>query len=224
MQVIGAGDVQLRNITTFEGMSFTDCDIVTQNSAPISKCTVTNTLILSNVPSSIQNCSFVAGSPSTRSAIEITTPGTYNFIGNQFTGFTANGTNGAAIYNNSGGAVTLNISGGGSTPTIRNGAGASTTIVNAVNVTLTGMKDGTEVRIYRSGTSPAVEVAGIETVTAGSTNDRSFTFSDQAGNSVDIVIISLQYQNIRIESYTVPFSNTTLPIQQVLDRNYTNPA
>lgn len=223
MQVIGAGDVQLRNITTFEDMSFTDCDIVTQNSAPISNCTVTNTLILSNVPSSIQNCSFVAGSPSTRSAIEITTPGTYNFVGNQFTGFTANGTNGAAIYNNSGGSVTLNISGGGSTPTIRNGAGSSTTIVNAVNVTLTGMKDNTEVRIYRSGTNPAVEVAGIETVTAGSTNNRSFTFSDEAGNSVNIVIISLQYQNIRIENYIIPGADTSLPIQQILDRNYANP-
>lgn len=223
MQVIGAGDVQLRNVTTFEDMAFTDCDTIVQNSAPLSNCTITNSRLRSNAPNSIQNCSFIAGDFGVTSAIEITTTGSFSFVGNQFTGYGANDAVNAAIYNNSGGAVTLNISGGGSTPTVRNGAGATTTIVNAVNVTLTGMKDNTEVRIYRSGTSPAEEVAGIETVTAGSTNNRSFAFSDEAGNSVDIVIISLQYQNIRIENYTVPSSDTSLPIQQVLDRNYTNP-
>lgn len=132
------------------------------------------------------------------------------------------GLTGSAIYNNSGKDITINVS-GGTTPSVRNGVGATTTILNSINVTLTGMKDDTEVRIYRTGTNPAVEIAGIETVTDGTTDDRSFTFSDEAGNSVDIVIISLTYENLRIENYIIPSTNSSLPIQQSIDRNYLNP-
>lgn len=70
-------------------------------------------------------------------AIEITSAGTYSLDALQFTGFGADGTNSAAIYNNSGGAVTLNIINGGDTPTFRNGAGASTTVNNTVTVGVT---------------------------------------------------------------------------------------
>ncbi|MBI3290362.1 hypothetical protein HYZ78_03110, partial [Candidatus Microgenomates bacterium] len=78
--------------------------------------------ITTDDPSDIKNTAFVF---SDGHAIEITATGTFTFEGNTFSGYGADGTTDAAIYNNSGGIVTLNISGGGSTPTIRNGAGAS---------------------------------------------------------------------------------------------------
>ena len=67
-------------------------------------------------------------------AIELTTPGTYTLTGCDFTGYGIDGSNDAAIYNNSGGAVTVNIGGGGSTPTIRNGAASTTVVNNSVTV------------------------------------------------------------------------------------------
>jgi len=80
----------------------------------------------------IKNCKFTF---SDGHAIEITAVGTYTFTGNTFTGYGADGTNDAAIFNDSGGLVTINLAGGGSVPTIRNGAGAST-VVNAGSVTI----------------------------------------------------------------------------------------
>lgn len=43
----------------------------------------------------------------------------------------------ADVYNNSGGSVTINISNGGTTPTIRESNGSSTTVNNAVTLTVT---------------------------------------------------------------------------------------
>lgn len=67
-------------------------------------------------------------SAGTGHAVELTATGTFNVVGLTFTGYGADGTTDAAIYNNSGGAVTLLLPAGGGAPTVRNGAGASTTI------------------------------------------------------------------------------------------------
>jgi hypothetical protein len=165
-------------------------------------------------PSTIQNCSFV--SAGTGHAVTITTPGTYTFSGNQFAGYGSTGTTNAAIYNNSGGAVTLNISGGGSVPTYRNGTSASTTIVAAANVTLAGLKAGSEIRAY-VGTDPATstEIGGIETSTT------SFVFSQSvAGQTGYIQIFHVEYQPVFL-SLTYSGSDTEYPIQQIIDRQYT---
>ena len=78
-------------------------------------------------------------------AIEITTPGTYNFQDIVFTGFggtpgtnstPSSGANDAAIYNNSGGAVTINVNGSGNQPSVRNAASSTTTVAQTVTVTI----------------------------------------------------------------------------------------
>lgn len=105
-------------------------------------------------------------------AFEITTPGTYSLNGLTYSGFGADGTNSAAIYNNSGGAVTLNIVGGG-TPTVRNGAGASTTVSNSVNITLTGLVAGSTVYVYN--TTDSVEL--FKQVEATTTFNQSVNYT-----------------------------------------------
>ena len=75
---------------------------------------------------------------------------------------------------------------------------------------LTGLKTNTEVRIY-DGTT---EVGGVEN------SGTSETF-DIEQNSVDVVIHALGYLNQNLTVATT--ENTTLPISQVLDRQYTNP-
>jgi hypothetical protein len=137
-----------------------------------------------------------------------------------FNGYGTNDTTNAAIYNNSGKAITINITGGGTNPTVRNGTGATTTIVNAVNVTVSGLREFTEVRVYPAGQAGADELAGIEDAIAGTFDDRSYTFSLSAGVEIDIQIVSLTYEIERIEGYVVPNVDANIPIQQRFDRNY----
>lgn len=62
---------------------------------------------------------------------------TFTFDGNSFTGFGADGTNDAAIYNNSGGNIVLNLQNVAAVPTIRNGTGATTSADITVTVKVT---------------------------------------------------------------------------------------
>lgn len=123
----------------------------------------------------------------------------------------------AAFHNSTGGAVTLNIT-GGTSPGVRNSGGSTTTVVNSVTVTLSGLKDSSEVRVYETGTT--VEVAGTENATDGTTDDRTFAFSDSPGDQIDIVVLALKYKWLKLVNVTVPTDNTTIPIQQIIDRNY----
>lgn len=156
-------------------------------------------------------------------AIELTTPrtATQTSKGNLFTGFGSTGTNDAAIYNNTNGAVTINVTTAGDTPTYRNGTGASTTVNNNINVTLTGLKDNTEVRVYANDTT--TELAGTENATDGTAGNRSFSFALTAGTVVDIRIFAIGYVPADLLNYTVPNADASVPIQQVADRWYVNP-
>ncbi len=80
----------------------------------------------------------------------------------------------AAIYNNSGGSVTINVV-NGSTPSIRNSDGSSTTVNNAVNLTVTvldkadnGPIELAQVAIYKTSDDTQLMNEDTETVTAGS--------------------------------------------------------
>lgn len=230
LSLIGAGDVQLRAVTTFQEMSFTNCTTITQNSAVITNCSFTGSYLSLNNPSNLSNSSFV--SSGTGHAIVITVAGTYNFTGNTFSGYggtpgdnlTPNsGSTDAAIYNLSGGLVTLNLS-GGDNPSIRNGAGATTDIVASASVTLTGLVAGTEVRAY-TGTDPAtsVEIAGIESTVTVDPNDATktiFSFNQSSsGLAGYIQIFNVNYQPVRLP-ITYSGSDVSIPVQQITDRNY----
>jgi hypothetical protein len=91
--------------------------------------------------------------------------------------------------------------------------------LDTVNLSFTGLQAGSEVRAYL-GTDPAtsVELAGVES-TAGST----FSFThDKGGQDGYLMIFALGYQPIRIP-YTYKSTDDTILIQQVVDRNYSNP-
>lgn len=79
-------------------------------------------------------------------AIELTTPNTSTQAskGNSFTGYGADASNDAAIYNNSGaGLVTISVTDGGATGehTVRNGTSASTSVLGAVTVTMEALDE-----------------------------------------------------------------------------------
>jgi hypothetical protein len=84
-------------------------------------------------------------------------------------------------------------------------------------LSLTGIKENSEVRIYHSGTT--TELAGIENSTT--TFDYEYVYS--AGTYVDIVILHLDWDYYRIDNYLLPSTGATLPIAQITDRVYSNP-
>jgi len=157
-------------------------------------------------------------------AIELL-PGTstgFTFSNNKFIGYGASGTTSAAIYNNSSSDITINITDGGDSPTIRNGTGANTTVINAFTLTLTNVVDNSEIRIFDAGTT--TEVGGIENTSGGTF---VYAYDYQAGTFVDIVVFNVEYvfnePSGRIKNFELVNSNGSIPINQLLDRNYLNP-
>jgi hypothetical protein len=207
---------------------FSSCGQITANGADMTGCSVsgyegtsdTGALVwdISTNPNSIlDDMTFTKGTASTH-GIEFGTssPTSMTLNGLTFSGY--NGSDGqtdSAIYfARTSGTVTVNLS-NMSTPTYKS-AGATITFVAAVTVTLTGLQDGTEVRVYDAGDGSVID--GIESTSGG-----SFAFSDQAGNVVYIRIFHIDYEPADITNYTIPGSATSVPIQQRFDRNYSNP-
>jgi hypothetical protein len=221
---------------TFNGVVISQCGQVAAAGATLNNSSVQNSpatsALLWNVATDtngrLDDMSFT--SAGTGHAIELgsSTPTTISFSGHSYSGYAGvdGSTGNEVLYNNSGKTITVNIVGGGTVPTVRNGAGASTVIVQATNVTLTGLRDNTEIRVYDQTTPIPNELAGIENATTGTVDNRSFSFSLSSGTVVDIAVFNQDYilpPNNRIENYTVPGTDASIPISQVRDRNYKNP-
>lgn len=211
---------------TITNTTFNTCDVIYPDTGTtFSNCTFTNSTatstIITDTLATITDCTFE--SDGSNHGVEITTPGTYTFSGNTFSGYetgVSGSTGNEMIYNNSGGLVTINVV-NGTTVSYRNGTSATTVVNNNVSITFSGLKDNTEVRVYYSGTT--TELAGIENAIDGDPDDRSFTFSAGVGTVVDYRIHNLEYDIIEIYDYTIPNTSTTLPINQRFDRYYYNP-
>lgn len=163
------------------------------------------------------------GNTTPSGAILITASGTYTLSSNTFSGNTRD-----FVITAPSGTVTIVVDSATVTDKtwVDTAAGATSSGVNAsgsganvvfslpsVTVTLTGLASGSEVRVYQSGTT--TEIAGTES------SGTSFSFVP-TGTSIDIAIISDVYQNRFISAYPVPTSNTSIPIEQITDRNYEN--
>lgn len=199
------GTFTFKSLTTVDGCTFRRCNTIFQNGAVITNSEVDSSIdnvrgVLSNNPQNISYTNFE--SDGTGHAIEITTPGTFTFSGNTFIGFAAtNGSTGnEAIYNNSGGAVTLNITNGGSTPSVRNGAGATTTVNNAVSVSIK-VVDKLNNAIVGNGTTTGARVAVYKT--SDSSTIVPPTFTDAAGKvagTFNYIADTSVYVRVRLDS------------------------
>ena len=170
----------------------------------------------------LDNMTFKKGTASTH-AIEFgtTAPTTINLSGITFSGYNAsNGQTDSAIYiARTSGTVTINCAGVTGTVSYKS-AGATVIISNAVTITLTGLVNPTEVRVYTrdgSGNNDTL-IDGVEDVVTG-----SWAFSYTASEAVNIVIYSIGYLPADIYNYTIPSLAASLPVKQVIDRQYDNP-
>lgn len=283
---------------TFQGCGRIDPGLVTFQDNTISNSTDAGGafLIDSDGTANISDVRFVSGG--TGHAILITATGTYTFDALTYTGYGANDTTDAAVYNNSGGAVTINVTGGGGSPTVRNGTGASTTVNNVRSYSISNIQPDSEIRIY-DASDTTIELAGSESVTgsltrvgvtfggSGYTNGDVLTLvggtfttaaqvlvtgvsggvitsvSIQTGGSytasppnptsvtggtgtgallsttvrgtftylfnfnsilpVTVVLFHLNYKDLRLNGTSLLNSDQTIPIQQIIDRVYSNP-
>lgn len=202
--------------------SFTGCSQIDPGKVDFKNNTIANTtdalggiLLDADGNSTWSDLSFV--SDGTGHAIYITQAGTYTFTNYTYSGYGATATTDAVVYNNSGGLVTLNISGGDS-PSYRNGASATTSVVDSVTFTLTGLLATTEVRIYTTGTQ--TELSGVES----SGTSHAYIYDKASPPTVDIVIYLVGYEYIRIKALVLAAADASLPITQVTDKWYNNPA
>lgn len=242
LSVIGAGTVKLHRAITVSGLTLNDYSTLNASNVTLSGCTIkappsTNDSVTTNSSTTVSGCiidvstvasgnrwlstatpdkfsgnSFIGGGGH---ALRITTPGTYTLSANTFTGFGADGSNGAAIYNDSGGAVTLTITNGGSTPTVKNGSGASTTVNNNKTLTLTGLLTGSDIVILTAGTT--TERVNVD---AHGSTTYDFNYAYTASDFVDIQIFKAGYVPFIVRNYLLANANGSLPIAQALDRYY----
>lgn len=87
----------------------------------------------------------------------------------------------------------------------------------SVTLSLTNLVVGSEVRIYLHNTT--TEITGIE----NSSTTFNYEYQYEAGVYVDIVVMNMGYLYYRINNILLESTDTTIPIQQIADRNYLNP-
>ena len=214
------------------GRTFRRCDLVIQGGSTLDGCTFSDPSsavgILADDIGLISNTSFE--SDGTGYAIELTTDhagNSYVFDGNTFSEYaSANGSTGnEAIFNDSGGHVIINLTNTDSVPSYRNGTSATTAINLTVSLTLTGIVSASEVRIQTArGSAPSgAELYHLENTT-GADVVWPYNYSDfGAGYKIDVIIHNVYYDYYRIDDLDLPANNASIPIQQTVDRWYSNP-
>lgn len=137
----------------------------------------------------------------------------YGCNGHTFTGNTYD------IENSSGGAVTITPSNNSNVSSHHETGGGSTTISNDKTLTLTGLVSGSDIVILTAGTS--TERVNVD-ANSGSTYDFQYPYT--ADDYVDICVYKQGYVPFAIRSFLLPSTGGSVPIAQVVDRNFSDPA
>lgn len=131
-------------------------------------------------------------------ALDFDTAGTYNLSGSNINEVT-NSSGGVVIINSTNSTININLD-----PNI---------IINSSTAfALTGLQINSEVRIYEAGTT--TELAGVE-------NSVASFITTLSVSSVDVSILSLGFQNLRLKNIDT-LVDVALPVQQIVDRQYEN--
>ena len=220
-----------------------EAQLLTQATAHIENCTIKTTSLTSiatlqdptfGISTGLHDTDFIQAGAG--HAIELSGVGsTYAVPTLTFTGYGADTTDSAALdITAATGTTTIEYS--GTAPTYKTAGATVVLSANPVNLTLTGIQadssanitggaPSSEVRIYEAGTT--TEIDGIEDVieTTGGSKIGTFTFTYTyvPATDVDIVIHHHDYQYLRLENVTLGAGDASLPIQQIFDRNYSNP-
>ena len=161
------------------------------------------------------NLSFI--SDGTGHAIYITATGSYTFLTFLYTGYGADASTDAVVFNDSGGLVTITVS-GGVAPTFRNGAGASTVVISSVAYEMTGLDAGADVTIVDI-TIPATpvelfnEVAGVDGIVVYNFN------GTLSGTAIGVYLRNTTIENNEFDD-VLPVDNKSFSPSQTGDDVY----
>lgn len=215
--------VTLQSTSDLDGTNFINCQTFTQNGATLTSCAFTNTKVGASSPANaalISNSTFTK-TTGTQHGLEISgSVADITLTGLTFTGYVAsNGSTGnEAIYVNiASGNITITIS-GGLTPSVRT-AGAVVTVVNTKTLQLTGLVSGSDIVILTAGTT--TERVNVD-ANVGTTYN--FVYQYIASDYVDICVYKQGYIPFATRNYLLANADGSLPISQVPDRNFNNPA
>lgn len=194
--------------------SFQDCGLVEVNTCEVTKTNFVSArdkaVRISSQDHHVTDCRFINNNVAIWHDIADVTLTYYNlFFENNITDVYVSTTSGT---------LTINVAGaGGPDPNKIVSEGAEVIVNNVKRLTLSGLKPGSEVRIYDSSTGE--ELGGVES----SGTSFIFEYNYQPDRYVDIVVHHLNYIYVRICNYLLPDVDTVLPISQQIDRQYVNP-
>jgi hypothetical protein len=212
--VIGA-KVGLDNEITLDGVIFSICKEISA-AGTLANCTFKSTVGAAalqidspSAMSAVTDCTF---SDNTTYALRMTATSAQSYT---LSGITFSNNTTDVYFAATTGTATLNVY-SGSTPTTGS-AGCVVAVNNLKTLTLTNLIADSEVRIYTAGTT--TELDGIENCST----TFNFSYNYVASTYVDIVIHKADYIHYRVEDYLLGSSDASLPIQQQVDRQYSNP-
>ena len=226
--VFGGTNTSITNSTwascgdiTAPGGTFTGCKILAPTTAVDGSAFTWS--VTTNTDGYLDNMAFSIGA-NAHHAISFSnaSASTYSLNGIDFSGFNASDSQNDSTFYVAAttGTVTITCTGCTGNLTYKS-AGATVVVSSDVTVTFTGMKDNTEVRVYAAGTS--TELDGIENATSGTQDNRSFAAVVAASTSVDYWIFAVGYLAIKVKAFSWPATAQSIAVQQVVDRNYSNP-
>ena len=157
----------------------------------------------------VKNSKFIANTRGIEHPSSAGSP--YSYVGITFSGNTYD------VNNTSGSAITVSKE-GGSDPSTYDTGGSSVTFTASFTLTLTDLIQDTQVTIVNSSTRTELQ----NSLAPASGN---VTYSHSGGETVDILIVDLDYDpNVSsIYDLTLPNADSTIKIGQIDDPNYVNP-
>jgi hypothetical protein len=217
----------IRSAVLSSGSVLDNCSIdvsgtIDVNGATITSCSFSNQTAsqlkfdAASDASNVSGCSFT--SDGSGHAIEITATGTYTLNSLTFSGFAAsNGSTGnETVYVNvASGSVTINTD---SAISVRTAGATVTVVAGQKTLTLTGIVSGSDVVILTAGTDTVLS-SNDGATNAVTSFAYSYTYS--SGVFVDVAVYKAGYVPFIIRNYELQNANASLPIAQVVDRNYT---
>ena len=225
LTINGYGTLDISGLTLtnsiLKGMPATSASVTTSASSNINHCAINTSPVTAGNwwwsgadPSIFSYCNFTGGGGHALNCTAVD-GATVTLTGNQFTGFGADGSTGAAIYfTATTGAITLAIAGGGNTPTYKT-AGATITISNPKTLTFTGLQTGSDIMVKTSDTNTAV-------LNIDQNASSSYAYNHNlAGTVVDILVMKAGFMPYVVYGYTLPSAaSTDFPVAQTIDRNF----
>jgi len=237
---------------TIDACTFIDCGVVTLGGATIQDSvfegSTGTSAILTTSLNSISNCEFTEGGV-TSYAVQVNSSTSANYSWNStasgYTGLPASVGNNVGVTptgnetifindSNTGNTYNITVTSTGTIPSVAS-AGAVVNVNQDITITLTNIRDGSEVRVFDSEDNAApyatpTELAGVENLTGGvdvggtanngtvggTTNANTFAFNIASGTTVYIKVFNTGFiADVIEDTYT---TTQSVQINQRVDR------